>query len=199
MPEVQPAQRAALLQNVKAPLVYSKVLVRDWHPWVRLGVHEISAPMSFHCRIKLDYPVSIGGYRHARDPKEPMCLHLVHVPGEPNRGLDARAQFRLGRLKLLDMEFAAFEARIRDELDRMLGPGGFSSARDIAAITVNRWSHGYSYFANSLFDDKDDESVIAAARAPMGRVTIANSDSQWDPYAHTAIDQAARAVRELPG
>ena len=199
MPEVQPAQRAALLQNVKAPLVYSKVLVRDWHPWVRLGVHEISAPMSFHCRLKLDYPVSMGGYRHARDPKEPMCLHLVHVPGEPNRGLDARTQFRLGRVKLLDMDFAAFEARIRDELDRMLGPGGFSSARDIAAITVNRWSHGYSYFANSLFDDKDDESVITAARTPIGRVTIANSDSQWDPYAHTAIDQAARAVRELPG
>src|SRR5262245_54704404 len=65
-PDLQPAQRAALLQNVEAPLVYSKVLVRDWHPWVRLGVHEISAPMSFHCRIKLDYPVSLGGYRHAR-------------------------------------------------------------------------------------------------------------------------------------
>jgi len=198
MPEVQLAQRAALLQNVKAPLVYSKVLVRDWHSWVRLGVHEISAPMSFHCRIKLDYPVSLGGYRHARDPKEPMCLHLVHVPGEPNRGLDARTQFRLGRVKLLEMDFAAFEARIRDELDRMLGPGGFSSVRDIAAITVNRWSHGYSYFANSLFDDKDDESVMTIARQPIGRVTIANSDSQWDPYAHTAIDQAARAVRELP-
>ena len=97
------------------------------------------------------------------------------------------------------MEFAEFEARIRDELDRMLGPGGFSAARDIAAITVNRWSHGYSYTANSLFEDKDDDIVVTAARAPVGRVTIANSDSQWDAYAHAAIDQAARAVRELPG
>ena len=80
----------------------------------------------------------------------------------------------------------------------MLGPGGFASARDIRAITVNRWSHGYSYAANSLFDDKDDETIMTSARQPIGRVTIANSDAQWDAYAHSAIDQAARAVRELP-
>jgi spermidine dehydrogenase len=197
MPEIGEDQRRALSQNVKAPLVYSKVLVRDWHPWVRLGVHEISGPMSFHCRVKLDYPVSLGGYRHSRDPSEPMALHLVHVPGAPNQGLDARGQYRAGRDKLLNLDFAGFEARIRDELDRMLGPGGFSATRDIAAITVNRWSHGYSYSANSLYDDKGDESVIAAARAPVGHVAIANSDAQWDPYAHSAIDQAVRAVREL--
>jgi len=199
MAELRAEQRQALAQNVKAPLVYNKVLVRNWHPWVKLGVHEISAPMSFHSRVKLDYPVSMGGYRHPRDPSEPMCLQLVHVPGEPNRGLDARTQFRLGRVKLLAMEFAEFEARIRDELDRMLGPGGFSAARDIAAITVNRWAHGYSYDANSLYEDEEDETVMTAARQPVGRVTIANSDSEWDAYAHSAIDQAARAVRELPG
>jgi spermidine dehydrogenase len=140
----------------------------------------------------------MGGYRHPRDPSEPMCLHLVHVPGAPNQGLDARTQFRFGRVKLLAMEFAEFEARVRDELDRMLGPGGFSAARDIAAITVNRWSHGYSYDPNSLFDDEGDESVKTAARQPIGRVAIADSDSDWEAYAHSAIDQAARAVRELP-
>jgi spermidine dehydrogenase len=199
MPDLSAAQKEALRQCVRAPLVYNKVLVRNWHPWVRLGVHEISAPMSFHSRIKLDYPVSLGRYRHARSPNEPMCLHMVHVPIGLNPGLDARRRFRNGRASLLSMEFAAFEARIRDELDRMLGPGGFANARDIAAITVNRWSHGYAYSANSLYEDKEDESILTAARQPVGRVTIANSDAQWDAYAHVAIDQAARAVRELPG
>jgi spermidine dehydrogenase len=197
MPELPASQRSALAQNVKAPLVYSKVLVRNWQAWANLGVHEISAPMSFHSRLKLDYPVSLGGYRHARDPSEPMCLHLVHVPGEPNQNLDARMQFRIGRSKLLTMEFADFEARIRDDLDRMLGAGGFSSARDIAAITVNRWSHGYSYGGSSLFDGKNAESLTETARQPAGRVAIANSDSQWEAYAHAAIDQAARAAREV--
>ena len=147
-------------------------------PGSRLKVHEISAPASFHCRVKLDYPVDLGGYRHPRDPDKPICLHLVHVPGAPNQGLDARDQFRIGRQKLLEMTFAEIEERIRDDLDRMLGPGGYSSARDIAAITVNRWSHGYSYDKNSLFDDDGEFAANAAlARRKAGRVAIANSDS----------------------
>jgi spermidine dehydrogenase len=198
MPELPQAQRAALAQNVKAPLVYSNVLVRDWRPWIKLGVHEISAPMSFHSRLKLDYPVNLGGYRHPRDPAGPMCLHLVHVPGAPNQGLDARDQFRIGRQELLDMTFAQLEQQIRGDLDRMLGPGGFVSARDIAAITVNRWSHGYAYTANSLYDKGDTDATIALARKPAGRVTIANSDSEWSAYLHSAVDAADRAVRELP-
>ena len=28
---------------------------------------------------------------------------------------------------------------------RALSPGGFDPARDIEAITVNRWPHGYAY------------------------------------------------------
>jgi spermidine dehydrogenase len=199
MPELPEPQRDALSHNVKAPLVYTNVVIRNWQPFVRLKVHDISAPISFHTRVKLDFPVDLGGYRHPRDPASPICLHMVHVPGEPNQGLDARSQFRIGRLKLFDMTFADFEAKIRDELDRMLGPGGFASERDIAAITVNRWSHGYGYVANSLFDPDDYDQLQARAIKPAGRVTIANSDSGGDAYAHLAIDAAARAVSELPG
>ena len=197
MPDLPEEQRNALARNVKAPLVYSKVIVRNWQPFVKLGVHEISGPMSFHCRVKLDYPVSMGGYRHPRAPSEPIGLHLVHVPNESNAGMEARDMFRIGRMKLLEMSFADFEARIRDELDRMLGPGGFSSGRDIAAITVNRWAHGYSYVENSLFDGDDADAIKHRAREPHGRVAIANSDADWNAYAHSAIDQAKRAVDEV--
>jgi spermidine dehydrogenase len=197
MPQLPQAQRAALAQNVKTPLVYTNVLVRDWQAWARLKVADIVAPMSFHNRVALDFPVSLGGYRNSYDPAEPMVLHMVHVPGAPNSGLDARAQFRAGRTKLFDLTFAEFEGKIRDELERMLGPGGFSSAHDILAITVNRWSHGYSYVANSLFDRDDYEDTLTSARRTVGRVAIANSDAGGDAYAHLAIDQAERAVREL--
>jgi len=197
MPDLPADQREALAQNVKTPIVYTNVLVRNWRPWVELKVSDISAPMSFHSRVALDFPVSLGGYRHPRDPGEPMCLHLVHVAGAPNQGLTARQQFRAGQAKLLQMPFSEFEGRIRDELDRMLGAGGFSSMRDIAAITVNRWPHGYGYVENSLFDGEDYGKTIERARQKAGRVAIANSDAGGDAYAHLAIDQAARAVREL--
>lgn len=197
MPDLPEQQRNALARNVKAPLVYSKVMVRNWEPWAKLGVHEISGPMSFHCRVKLDYPVSMGGYRHPRSPSEPIGLHLVHVPNESNPGMEARDMFRIGRMKLLDMTFDDFEARIRDELDRMLGTGGFSSGRDITAITVNRWAHGYSYGENSLFDGDETDDIKEKARQPFRRVAIANSDAGWSAYAHTAIEQAQRAVNEV--
>src|SRR5438067_10148900 len=153
--------------------------------------------MSFFDLVALDFPVSLGEYRHARDPAEPILLHLVHVPRALNSGLDVRAQFRFGAAKLFEMTFADFETRLCDELDRMLGPGEFSSDRDIAAITVNRWPHGYGYVANSLFDSDDYDKTVELARRPFGRVAIANSDSGGDAYAHLAIDAAARAVSEL--
>jgi spermidine dehydrogenase len=150
--------------------------------------------------VALDFPVNLGGYRHPRDPDGPMLVHLSHVAGAPNQGLDARAQFRVGQNKLYAMTFADFEARVRDELDRMLGAGGFSSAQDIAAITVNRWPHGYSYVANSLFDpDHYEETVLKVARRKVGRIAIANTDAGGDAWVHYAIDQAERAVRELVG
>ncbi|HEX5210408.1 MAG TPA: NAD(P)-binding protein [Pseudolabrys sp.] len=199
MPELPEPQRRALSQNVKAPLVYTNVLVRNWQAWQNLKVASIAAPMSYHSVVKLDYPVSLGSYRFPRDPREPMILHLVHVPCAPNQGNDARTQYRLGRYELLDTTFAQFEGHIRDDLDRMLGPGGFSSARDIAAITVNRWSHGYAYTASPLFDRDDWNATMTAARQRRGNVAIANADAGWDAYAHTAIDQASRAVHELLG
>jgi spermidine dehydrogenase len=197
MPELPAAQREALAKNIKPPLVYTNVLVRNWHAWKKLGIYEIVAPMSIHSRVKLDYPVSLGGYHHSRNPSEPIVIHMTYVPVAP--GFDARTQFKFGRAKLLSMEFADFEKIIRDELDRMLGPGGFSSASDIAAITVNRWSHGYSYVASTLFDGDNYEPVLERARRKVGRVAIANTDAGGDAYAHLAIDQAARAVRDLTG
>lgn len=200
MPELSEPQRVALAHNVKTPIVYTNVIVHDWRSLVNLKVSGIAAPMSFHHQLSLDFPVSLGGYRHVRDPAAPICLHLVHVPGAPNQGLDARSQFRIGQGKLLAMTFADFEARIRDDLDRMLGPGGFISSRDIAAITVNRWPHGYSYVANSLFDPEDyEERVLKAARRKAGHVAIANTDAGGDAWVHFAIEQADRAVGELTG
>jgi spermidine dehydrogenase len=115
--------------------------------------------------------------------------------------LPARAQANAGRQMLYDTSFETFERNIRDLLGRALSAGGFDPARDIEAITVNRWAHGYAYEYMRPWDEfwPDGELPIAVARRPWGRVAIANSDSGAYAYAHSAIDQAARAVRELLG
>jgi spermidine dehydrogenase len=199
MKELVPAQSDALALNVKAPLVYVKVAVRNWKPWIERGVHEISNPMGFFSRVKLDYPVSLGNYRCPRSPDEPIILHLVHVPTAHGAGLDLRTRLRTARAILYATSFETFEQHARDELTRMLGPGGFKADADIAAITVNRWGHGYSYTENSLFQPAGDggPEPSEVARARVGRVAIANSDAAWDPYAHAAITEAHRAVGEL--
>ena len=197
-PEIDTTRSELLKSNVKAPLVYTKVVIRNWQSFVRLGTHKIAAPTSFHTTVKLDYPVSLGGYRFPRLPRDPMVLHLVHAPLEP--GHDMRAQARLGRNRLLATTFADFERAIRKDLDRMLAKGGFDAGRDILAITVNRWSHGYSYTPTSLYDDVEQmQAQIGAARAKLGNIVFANSDTAWDAYAHAAMEEAVRAVGELLG
>jgi spermidine dehydrogenase len=200
MPELPDAQKALLAKNVKAPLVYVSVVVRNWTSFVTLGTHNIYAPTAFYSTVKLDYPVAMGDYHNPHDPEKPIILHLVHVPVQPGPGLSDIEQHRQGRRRLLQMTFEDFEREIIDQLNRMLGPGGFDAERDIAAITVNRWPHGYAYYANSLFAPPGHSlEPDPAAILPAGNVTIANSDAGWNAFAHEAIDQAFRAVGELVG
>lgn len=196
-----PKERADLMKSaIRAPLVYSKVAIRDWKSFVKLKVHKIAAPMMFNSLVKLDYPVSLGAYRFPRDPSDPAVLHLVHVPTEAGSNLDQRDQARAGRARLLSTSFGDFEKQIRSDLDRMLGLGGFDARADITAITVNRWSHGYAYTPSNLFDDlKALEPKQKAMKERIGQIAFASSDTGWDAYAHTAMEEALRAVGELTG
>lgn len=199
--ETPPEQATALRRNVKIPLVYTKVLASNWTAFVKAGVHEIYAPARPYSRVKLDYPVDLGGYAFPRDPSRPACLHMVHTPTpfDPTVA-DGRDLVRMGRGLLLGMSFEDHETAIRSQLQEMLGPHGFDHAKDILAITVNRWSHGYSWSANSLYDDEDEaEQTMLTARRKVGNVAIANSDSGWDPYIPGAVSQAWRAVEEIAG
>ena len=120
------------------------------------------------------------------------------APGKPRK-----EQHRIGRADLLATSFETFERNIRDQLARMLGGGGFDPARDIAAITVNRWPHGYAYTYNSLTDPMEWVFTSSAdrpcvkARQPFGSITIANSDAAASPHTDAAFLEAHRAVGEV--
>ena len=77
--------------------------------------------------------------------------------------------------------------------------GGFDPARDIAALTVNRWPHGYAFEYNEYSDPPEyssDNGPHIAGRARIGRISIANSDASAYAYVDGAIDAAHRAVNE---
>jgi spermidine dehydrogenase len=198
-PDLPQKQKDALHYLVKTPLVYTHVAIQNWTAFQKLGIHQIVSPGCYHNYTALDFPVSMGGYKFPGDPSEPMILFMLRTPCKP--GLPERDQHRMGRFELIGTPFSTFERNIRDQLGRMLDNAGFDPARDIQAITVNRWAHGYAYAPNSLFDPDwpDGEQPWIVGRQKFGRIAIANSDAGANAYTNEAIDQAYRAIGELTG
>jgi spermidine dehydrogenase len=196
--ELPDAQKEALASAQKVPLLYNNILVRNWSAFQKLGASSIYCPGMYHTSMTLDVPVSIGGYECTKTPDQPIVVHMMKAACRPGR--PARDQHKMGRIQLYSTTFETYERNIREQLARVLGPGGFDPARDIVEITVNRWPHGYAYEYNSLFDEfwlNGGETPCQVARKPFGRLAIANADADAYAYTDCAIDQAYRAVQEL--
>ena len=196
--ELPDGQKEALASAQKVPLVYSNILVRNSTSFQKLGANSIYAPGGYHTHVDMDLPVSVGDYRCPRTPDEPAVVHMSKAPCRAGR--PAREQNRLGRAELFSTTFETMERKIREQLARTLGPGGFDPARDIMAITVNRWPHGYSYEYSSLWDKfvlEGGPTPCETARKTFGRIAIANCDAGAYAYTDEAINQAYRAVGEL--
>ncbi|HZY66978.1 MAG TPA: NAD(P)-binding protein [Devosia sp.] len=199
--EISAEQRAALEDQHKVPLIYTNVQLRNWEALAKAGIAGFEDLTGFWNGAEIDFPVSIGEYRFAEEPADPIILHLSKIPSSGDPIMSAREQAKAGRHYLMTVSFEDMEREIRDMLDRALSPYGFDPATDIEAITCNRWSHGYALEYMRPWDTfwPDGPLPIETARQGWGRITIANSDSGAYAYAHSAMDQAARAVHELVG
>ena len=201
-PDVPDEQAAAQGASDRAPLVYTNVLIRNWTSLVNLGIQRAYFPGGFFQAMLLTHPISIGDYEFPK-PDEPVVLHMQHIPLKP--GLPAPEQFREGRRALLETPFETFEHHVRDQLDRLLGPGGFDQERDIAGITVNRWSHGYAYSIDADSGDvawspeawHHERRPWVEARQRVGNIAFAGTDAASNAMTESAIEEAHRAVHEL--
>jgi spermidine dehydrogenase len=180
--------------------MYNNVVLKNWRAFDKLKIDSFAARGHYWPSVSIDFPVSMGSYQFAQTPDDPVVLHFskVVVNGDST---SARDQARAGRYELAETPFEDLERSMRDLLARALSGGDFDPAEDIAAITINRWSHGYAYEYMRPWDAfwPDGPLPIETARQPWGRIAIANSDSGAYAYAHSAIDQAVRAVRDLLG
>ncbi|MEE3235827.1 MAG: NAD(P)-binding protein, partial [Pseudomonadota bacterium] len=201
-PDVPKTQLAEAAKAARSPLLSAKALIRNWHSMANLGIRSAWCPGSFYQVVRFTHPVSMGEYKFSTSPDEPVVLHFWHNPLAP--GLPAADQFRAGRRQMLETSFEMYERNLRDQLARMLGPGGFDPARDIAAITVNRHPHGYSYSYDPETNDvawwdeywRHEGKPWIDARQRVGNIAFGAPDPPPHPKTPTAIDHAHPAVND---
>ena len=126
-----------IFNGVLIGLETSRDIVARYDGWLQLGNDLILA-------VFIDDPVSIGDYRFTDDPADPVLLHSFNFPIPGEKGMSPRDQSTAGRYLLTTLTFEDMEREMRDLLDRALAGSGFDAARDIEALTINRWSHGYA-------------------------------------------------------
>ena len=205
-PELPKKQKEALKYNVKVPLVWVQVAMKNWHMFAKKGIARALCPNSFFNNMYIDFPVSIGDYQYPQSFDDPVVFLMNHVPTRPYEGLTNREQHRKGRYDILKLSFQDYEDKVISQLTAMFGSG--FKEEDLAGITVNRWAHGYAYEYNSLFDSaffngsmpdslNNERYPHVIGRKPIGNISIANSDSGGSAYVDAAIVQAYRAVNEL--
>ncbi|MEX0709008.1 MAG: NAD(P)-binding protein [Woeseia sp.] len=196
--ELPEEQIEAIQYATKVPFVIGNIVIRNWRAFAEAGHHTIYSPGDVYFKyMPLDFPVSMGNYRYSGGPDEPIVISAWYSP--TMRGLPAKQQYRLGRQKLLEMSYDDFEQNIFSHLDGMLGDYGFDAEREIAAITLNRWPHGYAYEFEGLGVPREysrHHGPHIRGRERIGRISIANSDSEAYAYVDGAIDAADRAVDE---
>jgi spermidine dehydrogenase len=193
VPGLPERQKAALRANLKLPLIYAQVALRQWRPVQQGGVAYAYCPGSRFQFVQTDFPVSCGDFRPRRTPDTPMALLMIRMPCPFFEAGSVVELARQGQAEILATPFEHYEKQIRRQLTGMFGSAGFEAGRDIAAITVNRWPHGYVWDGAEL----EDKPAHRLARQPHGRIAFANADSAGSAYLDDAIDMAWRAVNEL--
>lgn len=198
-PELPSYQKKAQQYQVKHPMLVTNVLVKNSKALDKLGISGAYCPGRMHAKVFMTKGVNTAGYRPDYEKNEAVPLMFWGMMEPPKRDVHIHDQLRGARMTLFEKKFEEFEREVRTVLDGLLGPAGFNVAEDILAITVNRWSHGYSYGYLDLWDKKykEGEAPHEIARQPIGNISIANCDAAASAYSQSAIEEAFRAVNEL--
>ena len=182
-------QADALRQQMKSPLTYTAVGLRNWRAFKEQGIGLAMCPGNLHQTLFMDFPVSLGGYEYTRTPDDPCVIQMISCPYSEEVGRPRAEQYKEARYRMLGRQFSDYESEIREHLGGMLSSKHFNFDRDVASLTVNRWAHGYTVAGPG--------DSVAIGRQPHGRITIANSDSAPAADAIEAMRMGYRAVREI--
>ena len=198
-PEMSDAQKDGLSYGERVPFIYANVLLENGHAFSKLGVTITQCPFDPFQWVSAAPTTTSGGYEPPRDNDDPMVVFMMGSPSPADgRKGSTRDLLKIGRHKVYQTTFAAYEQDIRQQLQSILGEHGFNHETDIKSITVNRIPHGYAYWYQGLDDPKWEEGKAPheIGRKQFGRISIANTDSEVTPLMNAAFDAAYRAVNE---
>lgn len=191
IPDLSPGKHDALRRLVHVPIVWINVLLANARAYDRADPPFLTITAGTRATMMMAFEKrSESGWTGERSSERPVLLGLslpFNVPGRP-----VREQASSGRAALLDTPFAAFEEWVRSDLDAVLGPYGFDAGRDIAAVSVCRWGHGYSFPDPGLLSG----DVLQRAAQPEGRIVFANTDLDGFSHISGALGHGCRAATE---
>ncbi len=198
----------------KVPLIYGRAGLNNWQAFADSKVASV-APRgtslfwdSFSVTAGAGFgpnatPGRYYGPTPNQPPSAPAQLSFTVVPNHPE-AIPQLFAYSTGQQMLREMSWGDLEDSVIDLIDRTVNKegGDFDPERDIHDWKVNRWSYGYAHELTSTFDPSAYGPVEGqpqyAGREPFRNVAIANSDSEAFAYTHSAINEAYRAVQDLP-
>ena len=176
-----------------APILQINVALNNSRALDRAGLNFISSYRDgFGAGLYFYEKMSPAGLDPERDPERPNIIGMAAPMLYP--GLSIVEQTSKGRMEMLETSFKTYERKIREELERLLGPSGFDPKRDIAGIAISRWGHhGYIFPYSGIYSD----GAVEAARRSYGRIAFAHTDLERFSHMLGAITHGYRAVQDL--
>jgi spermidine dehydrogenase len=198
----------------KVPLIYGRAALNNWQAFADSKVASISprGTSLFWDSLSVSAGAGFGpsatpgkyyGPTPNQPPSAPAQLTFTVVPNHPD-AVPQLFAYSTGQQMLRERTWPELEDSVIDIIDRTVNKegGDFEPERDIADWKINRWSYGYAHELTSTFDPSLYGPVQGqpqyAGRQPFRNVAIANSDSEAFAYTHSAINEAYRAVQDLP-
>ena len=184
-------QRQLLRANIKMPLVYVQVALKNWKFIQKAKTASTYCPSSYFQFVNMDFPINIGSYKAITTPNNPAVLTMLRMPTPSDIDDEVENLLRLGRHELLQTSKQEFEQNIKEQLTAMFGKFGFEYKKDVHDVTINRWAHGYTY------EGALSKKELKEARKKVGNIHFANADSKGRAYTDASIDMAFRAVKGI--
>lgn len=196
--DLGPEYREAFEDFVRAPMLVVNVALRNWRALYDLGLTAASYRDRFGFCCNIRQSMVVGDYRPPLHPDKPTIL-TFYVPFE-RPGAPIRAQAASARQELLGTSYREYEVKIREQLMRLFGRGGFDARRDVAGIILNRWGHAYVCPAPGFYFGRNGKPAAPEVlRRATGRVAFANADLNGHQNWLDATAEGRRAVMQLFG